>query len=96
MKRTLRQSKGDRLKNEEAKLNGSQKQQFDALKNMAKQYEGKSDSEIFSELSKTVEKGKRDGSITDEKINSIAQTIAPMLSGEQKQKLDVLMRSLRR
>lgn len=56
MKRTLRQSKGDRLKNEEAKLNGSQKQQFDALKNMAKQYEGKSDSEIFSELSKTVEK----------------------------------------
>ncbi len=96
MKRTLRQSKGDRLKNEEAKLNGSQKQQFDALKNMAKQYEGKSDSEIFSELSKTVEKGKRDGSITDEKINSIAQTIAPMLSGEQKQKLDVLMRSLKR
>ncbi len=96
MKRTLRQSKGDRLKNEEAKLNGSQKQQYDALKNMAKQYEGKSDSEIFSELSKTVEKGKRDGSITDEKINSIAQTIAPMLSGEQKQKLDVLMRSLKR
>ena len=96
MKRTLRQSKGDRLKNEEAKLNGSQKQQFDALKNMAKQYEGKSDSEIFSELSKTVEKGKRDGSITDEKINSIAQTIAPMLSGEQKQKLDMLMRSLKR
>lgn len=96
MKRTLRQSKGDRLKNEEAKLNGSQKQQFDALKNMARQYEGKSDSEIFSELSKTVEKGKRDGSITDEKINSIAQTIAPMLSGEQKQKLDVLMRSLKR
>ena len=96
MKRTLRQSKGDRLKNEDAKLNGSQKQQFDALKNMAKQYEGKSDSEIFSELSKTVEKGKRDGSITDEKINSIAQTIAPMLSGEQKQKLDVLMRSLKR
>ena len=96
MKRTLRQSKGDRLKNEEAKLNGSQKQQFDALNNMAKQYEGKSDSEIFSELSKTVEKGKRDGSITDEKINSIAQTIAPMLSGEQKQKLDVLMRSLKR
>lgn len=96
MKRTLRQSKGDRLKSEEAKLNGSQKQQFDALKNMAKQYEGKSDSEIFSELSKTVEKGKRDGSITDEKINSIAQTIAPMLSGEQKQKLDMLMRSLKR
>ena len=92
----MRQSKGDRLKNEEAKLNGSQKQQFDALKNMAKQYEGKSDSEIFSELSKTVEKGKRDGSITAEKINSIAQTIAPMLSGEQKQKLDVLMRSLKR
>lgn len=96
MKRTLRQSKGDRLKSEEAKLNGSQKQQFDALKNMAKQYEGKSDSEIFSELSKTVEKGKRDGSITDEKINSIAQTIAPMLSGDQKQKLDMLMRSLKR
>lgn len=96
MKRSLRQSKGDRLKDEEAKLNTGQKQQFETLKNMAKKYEGKSDGEIFAELSKTVEKGRRDGSITDEKINSIAQTVAPMLSGEQKQKLDMLMRSLKR
>ena len=95
MKRTLRQSKGSRQENMEAKLNGAQKQQFDVLKNMAKKYEGKSDGEIFSELTKTVEQGKRDGSITDGKIESIAKTIAPMLTGEQKEKLNLLMRSLK-
>ncbi len=81
---------------DESKLNGEQKKQYDKIKNMAEQYKGKNENEILEELNKTVKKGKSDGSITDEKLNNIATTIAPMLSGEQRKKLEMLMNTLRR
>jgi hypothetical protein len=93
MKRTLR---GTQRNVSENNLNDSQKAQLDKLKGMAKKYEGKSENEIYNDLSRAVKKGKSDGTLTDEKINGIAQTIAPMLNAEQKQKLDKLMSSLKK
>lgn len=90
LKRTLRSNSSNNNVNEN-NLNKEQKQQFDKLKGMAKQYEGKSDAEILKDLSKAVEKGKKDGSLTNEKIDNIASTIAPMLNNEQKAKLQKLM-----
>lgn len=96
MPRSLRQSKNaENLKNEE-KLSGEQKKQFENLKNMAKQYEGKSEREILSDLTGAVERGKKDGSITDEKLNGIINTVAPMLNGEQKQKLQKIVDALKK
>ena len=99
MKRTLR-SNTNNLNNtskiNENSLNNEQKQQFNKLKGMAKQYEGKSDAEILKDLSKAVEKGKKDGSLTNEKIDSIASTIAPMLNKEQKAKLQRLMSTIKK
>ncbi len=85
------------FKNFDAKnLNQDQAKQFEKLKNMAKGYEGKSESEILKDLAGAVKKGKSDGTLTDEKINSIASSIAPMLNSEQKAKLELLMRTLKK
>lgn len=96
MKRTLRSNSNNTNTVNLNNLNSEQKQQFDKLKGMAKQYEGKSDAEILKDLSKAVEKGKKDGSLTNEKIDSIASTIAPMLNREQKAKLQRLMGSIKK
>ena len=96
MKRTLRSNSNNTNTININNLNSEQKQQFDKLKGMAKQYEGKSDAEILKDLSKAVEKGKKDGSLTNEKIDSIASTIAPMLNREQKAKLQRLMGSIKK
>ena len=93
MKRSLRNQNSNTNENN---LNNEQKKQLDKLKGMAKQYEGKSDTEILTDLSKAVEKGKKDGSLTDEKIDSIASTIAPMLNSEQRNKLNRLMQTIKK
>lgn len=93
MKRSLRNSQNNV---DESKLNNEQKMQLDKLKGVAKQYEGKSEKEILKDLSSAVEKGKKDGSLTDEKINSIASTIAPMLNKEQLSKLNKLMETIKK
>ena len=94
MKRTLRGSKNSQIP-DESKLNTEQKQQFDKIKGMAKKYENKNEGEILSELKKTVAQGKKDGSMSNEKIDEIARTIAPMLDEKQKAKLNMLMKTLK-
>ena len=97
MKRSLKNSSQQKNRQNvtENNLNASQKQQFDTLKSMAKNYEGKSENEILGEIKKTVSQGKKDGSLTDKKINDIANQISPMLNKEQKAKLDFLLKSLK-
>ncbi len=92
MKRSLRTSKKTPT---EAELNPKQKQEFDKFKNMAKAYEGKNENEIFNDLSQLVQKGKNDGSLNEQKLASMASSIAPLLNGEQKKKLDFLMKNLK-
>ncbi len=93
MKRSLRNFKQSA---DESKLNGEQKEQLEKLKGIAKQYEGKSDNDILKDLSQAVQKGKKDGTLTNEKIDSIASTIAPMLNSEQKNKLARLMQTIKK
>lgn len=93
MKRSLRNSKQTP---EESKLNSEQKEQLEKLKGIAKKYEGKSDNDILKDLSQAVQKGKKDGTLTNEKIDSIASTIAPMLNSEQKNKLARLMQTIKK
>lgn len=94
MKRSLRNNSKQNIS--ESNLNENQKKQFDTLKSMAKNYEGKSENEILGEIKKTVAKGKQDGSLTDSKINEIAGQISPMLNAQQKAKLDILLKSLKK
>ncbi|MBP5661711.1 MAG: hypothetical protein J6X30_00980 [Clostridia bacterium] len=92
MKRTLRGSKTAPVSTEN--LTDAQKKDVEMLKGMAKRYEGKSESELLRDLKSTVAKGKANGTLTDEKLRTLAQTVAPMLSGAQKDKLRDLMKQL--
>ena len=100
MKRTLRGSKqtAGTARNipSEKDLNPQQKMQFEHLKDMAKKYEGTGENEILRDLSGAVERGKRDGSLDDKKIDSIAAQIAPMLNSQQRGKLEQLMKTLKK
>ena len=100
MKRTLRGSKQTTGATQnipsEKDLNPQQRMQFEQLKGMAKKYEGKSENEILRDLSGAVEKGKRDGTLDNKKIDSIASQIAPMLNSQQRSKLDQLMKILKK
>ena len=73
-----------------------QKDQLEKLKGMARQYEGKSENDILKDLSHAVKKGKADGTLTNEKIDGIASTIAPMLNEEQRKKLNMLMKTIKK
>ena len=100
MKRTLRGSKqtagaGQHVPNEKD-LNPQQRMQFEQLKGMAKKYEGKSENEILRDLSGAVERGKRDGTLDDKKIDTIASQIAPLLNSQQRSKLEQLMKTLKK
>ena len=60
----------------------------------ARQYQGKSESEIEAEIRKVAAKGKADGSLNMSQVESFAESLAPMLNRDQKRKLDEIMRML--
>lgn len=95
MKRSLRSSATGKKTNQvENELNSEQRIKLDQIKNMAKKYEGKDESEILSELKSAVKKGKSDGSLTDDKMSSIIETLSPMLNSQQKNKLNELIKNM--
>ena len=59
------------------------------------QYEGKSEDELFSALLEQVEQGKRDGSFTEEGLQSFIQSVSPMLTDGQRQKLGEIANKIR-
>jgi len=95
MKRSLRESRKAQENCKSNTLNNEQKEKLEKIKNMAKQYEGKNENEIFNELSKHIANGKKDGSINQDTINGLAETVAPLLNGEQRARLDELMKKLK-
>ena len=59
------------------------------------QYEGTSEDELFSALLEQVEQGKRDGSFTEEGLQSFIQSVSPMLTDGQRQKLGEIANKIR-
>jgi len=71
--------------------------QFDNLKNIAEQYSGKSDNEIFFEIIKLNKKFSEEMSKEEyeEKLKKL-ETIRPLLSEEQSRKLDKILEVLKK
>ena len=67
----------------------------DELKNAAKKYEGKSDSEMLGEIAKAAEQERRNGNYSDEKLDKFASDLAPMLNAEQRERLAKAIRMIR-
>lgn len=68
----------------------------DRLTEVAKQYEGKSEGELMGELFKMADQGRKDGSFNNEMLDTFYRSMAPMMNGDQKKKLDSLMKQLKK
>ncbi len=79
-------------KNVDAKIPGEipkeKQEQAQQLKEQIAQYEGKSEEELFEALLAQVEQGKKDGSFSEEGLNSFISSVSPMLNDAQRQRLN--------
>ena len=79
----------------EKDLTPEQRRQFEAMKNTAAKYRGRSEDELMRELKQTVQKDKAAGTLTDKKMENFQNKISPMLNEQQRKKLDKIMKELK-
>ena len=79
----------------EKDLTPEQRRQFEAMKNTAAKYRGRSEDELMRELKQTVQKDKAAGTLTDKKMENFQKKISPMLNEQQRKKLDKIMKELK-
>ena len=79
----------------EKNLTPEQKRQFEAMKNTAAKYRGKSEEELMRELKQTVQKDKASGTLTDKKMENFQKKISPMLNEQQRKKLEKIIKELK-
>ena len=72
------------------KLTPEQKKQAQELKKTAEKYRGKSEKELFAELER-IRNSDGGKNITPAKMRAFRQKVAPMLTPEQKRKLDSIL-----
>ena len=72
------------------KLTPEQKKQAQELKKTADKYRGKSEKELYAELER-IRNSDGGKNITPAKMHAFRQKVAPMLTSEQKRKLDSIL-----
>ncbi|HOV69678.1 MAG TPA: hypothetical protein PLZ84_05090 [Clostridia bacterium] len=77
------------------KLPPEKKMQFEKLKNDILKYQGKDKNELMNELRAMVQKGKREGTISNEMIDQFKRKVAPMLDPEQRKNLESIVNMLK-
>lgn len=64
------------------------------IKSVVEQYEGASESDLMSELARQVEAGKEDGSFNAQTLSQFVSNVSPMLSDEQRSRLNDIVGKL--
>lgn len=81
---------------EDIKLNKKQKKQVEKLKENLVDYKDKSSDEIYNEVRKMAKENKEKGTLDNQKLNSFANSVAPMLNNDQKQRLNDILKQLKK
>ena len=68
----------------------------DQVRAQMSQFEGKSEQELMSELMRSVEQGKQDGSFTPEAAEAFMKKVSPMLDDAQRARMRQLMGMLKK
>lgn len=71
------------------------KEQKDELENKLSKYQNMSESQLTAELFKEVNKQKQSGNFSAQKLDEIKNSIAPMLTAEQQDRLNELVNMLK-
>ena len=74
-----------------SKLTGEQKSQAEQIKKSASKYQGKSQAELFAELDKM----KKRGEISPQKLEAFKTKVMPMLNKEQQKRLEGILSRLK-
>lgn len=62
---------------------------------MIKEYEGLSENDLMAKLLSSVQKGKQDGTFSEEMLNNFIQQASPMLNDEQRSKMSQIAQMLK-
>ncbi len=65
------------------------------LKNILKDYEGKSQDEIIASIVKIAEEKRKQGTLSDKELDSFYSMLLPMVNAEQKIMLDEIITKLK-
>lgn len=68
--------------------------QMNRLKEMASYYEGKGEDQLLKDIFKNVIAQKSNGNLNNEQIKAFAKKVGPLLTAEQRQRLDKLVKEL--
>jgi|GEM_PF-351420 len=58
-------------------------------------YENKSESELIGELGEALRSGRKDGTFSDEMLDSFAKRVSPMMDAAQRKKLDSIIKMIK-
>lgn len=61
----------------------------------ASAYEGKSADEVMSAILAEAEKGKKNGTLTDEDVDGFASAVSPFLTDKQRKMLNVIVKKIK-
>ena len=62
---------------------------------LASDYEGKSADEVMSAILAEAEKGKKNGTLTDEDVDRFASAVSPFLTDKQRKMLNVIVKKIK-
>lgn len=69
---------------------------FSIINNLASKYDGKGQTELIKAVYQEAEKGKRQGTLTNQDIDRFASTIAPFLDAKQRAMLNKIVKELKK
>jgi len=78
----------------EREIPKDRQQEAHRLRQQAEAFEGKSENELMNQLFANVDKAKKEGTFSEESLRQFAANAAPMMTPEQKKKLDELMKKI--
>ena len=80
---------------DESKISKEQRAAAEDIMAQAKQYEGMEEDQLMGELMKNVAQGRQDGSFSEEKLDEFITKVSPMLTQEQRKRLEEIRGKLR-
>ena len=72
------------------------KDKAETIKRMYDEYAGKDEKELYEKLFQMTKQGKKDGSLNNSDIDTMAQRIAPMLDDEKRARLNSIIDMLKK
>ena len=82
--------------NGQCNTNSVPKETLDMVKNIAKQYHGKSENEMMSAIYSEAEKNRKNGSLSDKDLDSFLSMVSPLVDSDKRKKLKNVIDKLKK